>query len=373
MYVILMKPVLYLFSLLLLPVLTLAQTRTSALPSKQFTPKVNTIRYKLGDRDIILKLYHYGSSKELFFINLHDDEITAVAGAKKLLEKHGGVLLRIENDRERNILFRLNGKTYVFDPNRIFSRVGIIQTLTMYGRSDMAAVDELDKFSKRIIQLLPASRCIISLHNNSDGKYSINSYLVGRERDKDAKAIRVIPKQDPDDLFLTTDSSLFLRLTREKYNVVLQDNVNAQKDGSLSVYCGEKNICYLNCETQHGKIFQYAEMINIAARYARNTDTETIVYKYQLFPARDSSKFSIPYDIYFGEKKVGAIQMKEEPDDKIMGEMAIIKSFPLYDNMDFYYFRSDTKDGKIELRIDPTRAKAMHDPGTATITIRVIP
>ena len=45
------------------------------------------------------------------------------------------------------------------------------------------------------------------------------------------------------------------------YNSIWQDNVHVRKDGSLSVYCGEKGKRYINIETEHGKFDQYAEML----------------------------------------------------------------------------------------------------------------
>jgi hypothetical protein len=192
--------------------------------------------------------------------------------------------------------------------------------------------------------------------------------MYGREREKDAKAMNARPGQDPDDLFLTTDSSLFYKLRKEKFNVVWQDNTNAYKDGSLSIYCGERNICYLNCETEHGKLSQYWEMISTATRYLKKPVTETIVYNYKLSSGRDSSHLPDAYDIYFGEKKIGTTKLVN---DQALLEMT--KSFPLYDNMDLVYFKSRTSGPKIELRIDPTKTKVMHDPEKDVIVIKVMP
>ena len=45
------------------------------------------------------------------------------------------------------------------------------------------------------------------------------------------------------------------------YNSIWQDYVNAKKDGSLSIFCGERNRRYINIETQHGKVNQYRQML----------------------------------------------------------------------------------------------------------------
>jgi hypothetical protein len=356
------------FILLLYPLLVPAQTSTKALPAKEFTARVATRLYKLGDGYLTVKIFQYGDSGDLFFINLHDDEITAVSGAKRVLEQNGGTLVKIENKRERNIRFKLNGSVYVFDPNRIFSRPGIVQTLNMFGRSSKEAIDELERFAKQFLKLLPATAttCIISLHNNTDGKFNVTSFLPGKERERDAKAVKAMADQDPDDLFLTTDSALFHKLKKEKFNAVWQNNVTVAKDGSLSVYCGEKNIRYLNCESEHGRLKQYADMITLASKLVLKNDPDIIAYRYKLSSKHDSIDPARPYDIYFGEKKVGAIQ----PAD---GQLEMLKTFPLYDNMDFFYFASGSHEPKIELRIDPTRARAIQDPAKAVIMIKVVP
>lgn len=357
----------FIFFLLLYPALVPAQTRTKALPAKEFTAQVATRLYKLGDGYLTVKVFQYGDARDLFFINLHDDEITAVSGAKRVLEQNGGTLVKIENKRERNIRFKLNGTTYTFDPNRIFSRPGIVATLNMFGRSSKEAIDELERFGKQFLKLLPATTtCIISLHNNTDGKFNVTSFLPGKERERDAKAVKAMPDQDPDDLFLTTDSVLFHRLKKEKFNAVWQNNVTVAKDGSLSVYCGEKNIRYLNCESEHGRLKQYADMITLASKIVMRKDPNIISYAYKMSSRPDSVEAARPYAVYFGEKKVGAIL----PED---GQLEMIKTFPLYDNMDFFYFASRSNEPKIELRIDPTRARAIQDPEKAVITIKVVP
>lgn len=361
--------ILFLFSQLLS-----AQVKSKPLPGKILIPRVTTIFHKLGDDFIRIRAYQYGQSKEPFFIALHDDEITAISGAQKLLENNGGLLIRIDNNKQRNIRFRLAGKFFIFDPNRIFSRTGISQSLSMFGGINNKAIDEVDKFANRILKLLPeSSLCIISLHNNSNGKFSITSYLAGQEREKDAKAIRFVPKEDPDDLFLTTDSLFFQKLVKGNFNTVLQDNDNAKKDGSLSIYCGEKNICYLNCETEHGRLKQYGDMITFAVSYLARQKIKPApllyIYNYKLFPDPVTITLSKGNGIYFGEKKVGAINTTNE---KITGKLEMIESFPLYDNMDFFIFPSADGNYRIELRIDPTRPKKLYDPEKAVIMMKVV-
>ncbi len=228
-----------------------------------FVPLEKTILYRLGDRDIPLKVMQYGEAKDIICINLHANEITSVQAAQSVLEERGGTLVRIENKQQRLIRFRLKGIVYTFDPNRMFSRVGIEQTLRDNGRISRDAMGEVEKFAARVLQLIPENAsCIVALHNNTEQAYSVNSYLPGNDRQHDAKAVYADSLQDVDDIAFTTDSLLYLQMANQRYNSILQDNRNARKDGSLSIYCGEKGRRYINIETQHGKLDQYVEMLN---------------------------------------------------------------------------------------------------------------
>lgn len=372
--------------LLLVPVFVFSQTTQSPVASRVLIPKVTTVYFQLGSTVIPIKSYQYGDSKDLFFINLHDDEMTAVNGAIRLLETYGGTLLRLANKKQRNISFKMDGVSYLFDPNRIFSRHGISQSLKTFGRVSKKAIDEVEKFASRLLKFLPSyPGCVIALHNNSDGKFSVTSYLKGNEREKDARAVNLSPNEDPDDLFLTTDSILYRNLAKEKFNVVWQDNRNAFKDGSLSVYCGEKNIRYLNCETEHGKTSQYREMILAANKYIRKESapaavahstpavahSPAIVYNFIVSPGTDTLQPAEGENIYFGDRKIGTIRKK--PSGQVAGRMEIISSFPLYDNMDFFYFTSrNNEPHKMELRIDPTRGRKIYDPAKAIVPIRIM-
>ncbi len=238
------------------------------LAQKKIVPETTTIFHKLGDDHIRLKIFQYGEKKNIVFISLHDNETTSVTATEKILKTRGGLLLKLENNNKRNIRFRLGSNYYTFDPNRIFSQVGIRQTLNRYESINNKAVEEVEKFANHILKLLPKEPfCVIALHNNIEGGFSVNSFLPGGEYETDAKKVYAGEMKDPDDFFLTTDSLLFHQLSSEKYNTVWQDNLLALQDGSLSVYFGEKNICYLNCETQFGKIKQYEEMLTVALKY----------------------------------------------------------------------------------------------------------
>jgi len=227
-----------------------------------FIPAEKTIVHQLGDKTISFKVIQYGQSVNTCCINVHDNEKTAVEAARSLLEQQGGVLIKIDNNAQRIISFPFKGVVYSFDPNRIFSASGIRLTLKAKGKINPLAITEVEKFAAHLLQLVPDSAsCIVALHNNTDGDYSVKSYLVGGKRHNDAKEVHEDSWQDVDDIALTTDEVLFNKMSALGYNSILQDNVKVDKDGSLSVYYGELNKRYINIETQFGKTIQYKEML----------------------------------------------------------------------------------------------------------------
>lgn len=252
-------------SLLLLSLHAGAQTSDNNISVSKalYIPTEKTIFYSIGDRNIPVKILQYGPvNNNIICLNLHDNEITSVQAARAVLEETGGTLVKIENKNQRVIQFRLKGINYGFDPNRMFSRVGIEQTLRDNRKISRDAMDEVEKFAHRILELVPdSSSCVIALHNNTEEAYSVRSYLPGGNREEDAKAVYADTRQDVDDIAFTTDSLLFEGMAKGGYNSIWQNNEKAKKDGSLSIYYGERNRRYINIETQHGRVAQYIEML----------------------------------------------------------------------------------------------------------------
>lgn len=228
-------------------------------------PVRKTLVHKIGDTPVRIISEQFGRQKSTVFVHLHGNEETSLTGTRRLLSGKGGLLIQIDNPGKRNIRFRLKGKNYSFDPNRMFSRSGIEQSLRAQGRYSQEARQQVEKFAARLLAQFPTTvETIIALHNNSDGNYSVVSYQPGNERSSDARAVYHNEKLDKDELFFTTDSLLYAELRKAGFNSVWQDNDRAQRDGSLSIYCGEKEIRYLNCETEHGKTARYEHMITYA-------------------------------------------------------------------------------------------------------------
>ncbi len=337
---------------------------------KTYSPKSTTIFYKLGETQLPIRVAQYGNVRDVVYINLHDDEQSSVEAARSLLKTEGGLLIKFENNHNRNIRFRLKGKYYTFDPNRMFSREGITQTLTHFRRISPDAIKEIEKLAQRILQFIPENpSCVIALHNNTEGRFGVNSYLSGEPISINAKKVFENPEQDPDDIFFTTDSILYQRLSRQKFNTIWQDNENARRDGSLSVYCGERNIRYVNCETQHGKTSQYFEMLLALTPHIERINPEALVYNFR-FDADSNIAVAPDQEIYFGEEKIGLLKSVYRDDSlKISGRLEIDRRFTLYSNTDFFYFTSSGNHSRIEMRIDPTREKQLLNPLNSVISI----
>ncbi|MCX6316117.1 MAG: hypothetical protein NTW29_02415 [Bacteroidetes bacterium] len=227
-----------------------------------FVPTENIGYYSLAGKSIPVHVLQYGDRTNLVCINLHSNEDASVKAAMSILEKTGGTLIRIENRGQRVIRFKLKGITYAFDPNRMFSSEGIQQTLRENSRVQAAAAAEIEKFAAHILdKLTDTAACVVALHNNTEGAYSIRTYLEGGQRQSDAKAVYANENEDPDDIILTTDSLLYQAMSDQGYNSIWQDNERVKKDGSLSVHFGIIGRRYINIETQHGKVEQYAAML----------------------------------------------------------------------------------------------------------------
>jgi len=258
-----LKTLTLLIAVLLFPVSLLAQTNDSNFSASKalYIPSEKIIFYKLGDRQVPIRVIQYGNSKHIVCINLHDNEFTSVQAARTVLEETGGLLIKLDNKQQRVVRFRLKGIVYGIDPNRMFSRVGIEHSLRENGRISRDAMEEVEKFARRVLELIPENpSCIIALHNNTEDAYSVKSYLPGGKKERDAREVYADSLQDVDDIIYTTDSMLYRKMADHGFNSIWQDNEKAEKDGSLSVYFGERNKRYINIETQHGKVSQYVKM-----------------------------------------------------------------------------------------------------------------
>jgi hypothetical protein len=77
------------------PLLAGAQMTNASFSGTTLTPVINTTTHRLGNKEIKLQVLQYGDKKDIVFINLHDNETTSVEAAKRILERQGGMLIKI--------------------------------------------------------------------------------------------------------------------------------------------------------------------------------------------------------------------------------------------------------------------------------------
>ena len=122
----------------------------------KFTAQEKAYHYLLGNTQVSVLVAVYGDRKNVVMLNLHDDETTSVEAARNVLQTTGGILVNINNNYERLVTFTMKGKTWQFDPNRMFTRNGIISDMVKQNRScNMAAVKAIEGFAKFLLSKIP--------------------------------------------------------------------------------------------------------------------------------------------------------------------------------------------------------------------------
>ncbi len=211
----------------------------------------NTRVYQVGDTKVEAVVYEKGTG--LTYFNMHDNENTSAEAAKAFIDKVGGRLIELKHSGDRNLTFGIDGSKYEMDPNRMFTDAGVKLKLVPY---DEKAGSAVRKFAKQLVVDFgldsPKGGIMVAVHNNTNDRYSASSYLPGGSEAKEAADVYINPSVDPDDFFFVTGRKMFESLKQSGFNVVLQDNSAMTDDGSLSVYCAQKAVPYVNIEAQHG-------------------------------------------------------------------------------------------------------------------------
>jgi hypothetical protein len=206
----------------------------------------------------------------LTFVSLHENERTAVQAARQLIDHHPGRLVELRSRGARLVTFWLGATPHVFDPNRIFTEVGIEKTLRHYGSFSRPAQSAIGPLREAILALLPTRReqPLVAVHNNQEGAYSIAQYRSGGPYSADAEVVVEAPGRSPGDFFLVTNRSWFERLRQAGFSVVLQSRTPTD-DGSLSVWCQQRDQPYVNVEARYGVLEEQHRMLQSVADLAR--------------------------------------------------------------------------------------------------------
>jgi hypothetical protein len=195
------------------------------------------------------------------YLRIHGNEATAREALLAHMEKHSGQAL-IVTGRERMVTVA-GGR---LDPNRMFTREGAEKSYRRqnpsWGAAELGeALDWLDgERPKLLAALLPEKGgLLVSVHNNSAG-YSVQDEIPISDRTH-------LPREgDGHEFFLATESRDFEMLARGGHNVVLQNGLKGEEDGSLSRTCARLGVRYVNLEVGAGKLALQIEMLEILER-----------------------------------------------------------------------------------------------------------
>lgn len=215
----------------------------------------------IGDDTIRAKITGNDTTSSLLFVMIHDNEFTAQDAVDLLPLETAGKIVQLQNNGQRYISFSFKGRTHRFDPNRMFSRKGIIASMKLFDSYTPEAANEVEKFAFSFLQFLQGYTVVVSLHNNTEGKYSIKDYSKKGQFQKETRLVHINKTKDPDDFFITTNQDFFEALQKKDFNIVWQDNRKAADDGSLSYYYAHQPPRYINIEAQFYHLSEQIEMI----------------------------------------------------------------------------------------------------------------
>jgi hypothetical protein len=214
---------------------------------------------KLGTAICTINVRHKGESLATL-IALHENEKTCIRAFDALPTSSNFILYSLTQKGNRLLEMKDNNRIYYFDPNRIFSRVGIIKTLKKYNTSyPLKIINKIAAFSNKLLKVTTiknSSKYIIALHNNTNGKFSAKSF----NHYSHASKVYLSKGKYPDDFLIVTQLPDFIFFKSQNQNVVFQSK-SAEDDGSLSIYCQKNRIPYINVEARIGHKKQQIDML----------------------------------------------------------------------------------------------------------------
>ncbi|MCC5792738.1 MAG: protein tyrosine phosphatase [Legionellaceae bacterium] len=213
------------------------------------------IPLRLGETRLHLE-FHAGHAPIL--VHLHQNETTAYTAILRVAAEQGNAWLSLRHAGGRNVRFRLKGKTYIFDPNRMFTAKGIEDSLRRYSQFDRQAAREVARLAAAIQDVIGAQK-VVAVHNNQG--YSLRDYLPGHPLAGEATALHVAQHTQYRNFFLVTRTQDFSALQQQGYNVVAQA-AQAEDDGSLSVSLAERP--YINVEAGFDQLTAQRQMLRDA-------------------------------------------------------------------------------------------------------------
>lgn len=216
-------------------------------------------------QDEVRIIRHFGKDLgQVIWLNVHEDEQTSIEALWKFTNNRDIRFTYLSQNGNRRLDFEEGGNWSV-DPNRIYTSDGIKATLGEENSPGMDVSMAVVHFANEVIKEIEGKEWVITVHNNTENNYGIQSYLPDSSESKCTERLYINDKMDPDDFVYTTVPVIFDKLKDQGINVILQQN-ECTDDGSLSVYCGKYGTKYINIETQHGHLLEQLELMEIIAR-----------------------------------------------------------------------------------------------------------
>ncbi|MFC1543593.1 hypothetical protein ACFL4K_03530, partial [Candidatus Neomarinimicrobiota bacterium] len=148
----------------------------------------STTTLYLGE-ELVWVHVHEGPTPGLTFVNIHDDENTALEAAKLYIREHGGRLVELRHGRGRDVVIRRNGVLYRFDPNRMFTENGLRHSLSLFGNLSDENYALAADFARTVADYIgiEKDKAIIAVHNNTPDKLTINDFKPGQIYGEDTR------------------------------------------------------------------------------------------------------------------------------------------------------------------------------------------
>lgn len=211
-------------------------------------------------RVVVVDVKASGKHAPVYF-HPHENEHSSAVLSRHALQQTGGRLVEIRSEGDRLITFKLKSDTYSFDPNRMFTDIGLQHSLNHFGPFSEPAFEAAKVLRNAVLNLLGKGKTpIIAVHNNTEDGISVFSYRPGAALEQQAAQIAVNPKEKPHSFFLVLDENLFQRLRHAGFNTVLQA-AKPPDDGSLAVFCQQHHWPYINVEASESDMKQQERML----------------------------------------------------------------------------------------------------------------
>ena len=222
---------------------------------------METTNINIGDSTLTIKHEFIEKDSSILYLNVHEDEQTSIKAIQEFNKTKPVNFTFLKHNKTRRIFIKNKQKTYSFDPNRIFTSKGIKKTIEPKPGIISRSKGQVKLIASYIIKIVKKYEVIVTLHNNTDVNYSIKSYLPGEDESENTADVFISDAWDPDDFIYTTEKIYFDYLKAEGINVILQKQSGYVNDGSLSIYCGQHNIKYINIEAQKGHLTEQIQLI----------------------------------------------------------------------------------------------------------------